>query len=278
MFCNNCGKQISDRAKFCNFCGAKVEAAAPAASAQPKPVMEPIPEKHTAPQKKKGKFGRSLLSIIVAVAVYFGVRYAVEHNLLSGKDSKPKSGFEMAVSMDSDMLDALNSCIRGAVYENGYLRYGFARLHMPDYKLLSDEEDQIDFLLHTKNSAQLCINKVIEFNTSIDANDEEKTLKSLQKELPDAKMVSYSEYKVGGLPVIRYIVRHTINDTEWYTAQLIVLTSEPASYSIRFQLMVKAKDGYDEINKVFDTLSISADYRVMPEDSTNMGIRRITAK
>lgn len=278
MFCNNCGKQISDRAKFCNFCGAKVEAAAPAASAQPKPVMEPIPEKHTAPQKKKGKFGRSLLSIIVAVAVYFGVRYAVEHNLLSGKDSKPKSGFEMAMSMDSDVMDAVNSCLRGAVYENDYLRYGFCRLHMPDYKLFSDDENQTDYLIHTKSSAQLGVNRVYEINASFDVADEEKMLKSLQKDYPDAKMVSYSEYKVSGFPVIRYIAQYTVNDTKMYGAELIILTSEPASSSIRFDMDIRAKEGYDEINKVFDTLSISADYRVMPEDSTNMGIMRITAK
>ncbi len=41
-FCPNCGAQIDDSAKFCNFCGAKMDAA-PVRSVPEPPITEPMP-------------------------------------------------------------------------------------------------------------------------------------------------------------------------------------------------------------------------------------------
>ena len=51
MFCENCGKNLPDGAKFCNGCGAKTEPAQPAyAAAEPAPAhLVPPPPPYTPP-------------------------------------------------------------------------------------------------------------------------------------------------------------------------------------------------------------------------------------
>ena len=52
MFCENCGKNLPDGAKFCNGCGAKTEAVQPAypAAAEPAPARPvPPPPAYTPP-------------------------------------------------------------------------------------------------------------------------------------------------------------------------------------------------------------------------------------
>ena len=47
MFCENCGKNLPDGAKFCNGCGAKTEAVQPAYAAAAEPA--PAPPAYTPP-------------------------------------------------------------------------------------------------------------------------------------------------------------------------------------------------------------------------------------
>lgn len=49
MFCENCGTQLKDGAKFCPNCGAKVEGAAPAQSAPSSAYVPPTPEPQPTP-------------------------------------------------------------------------------------------------------------------------------------------------------------------------------------------------------------------------------------
>ena len=56
MFCKNCGKNLSDGAKFCNGCGAKTEAAQVAANTAPQPPAymppaqaAPVPQTYAPP-------------------------------------------------------------------------------------------------------------------------------------------------------------------------------------------------------------------------------------
>jgi len=56
MFCKNCGKSISDEAKFCNGCGAKTETAQAAANTAPQPSAymppaqaAPVPQTYAPP-------------------------------------------------------------------------------------------------------------------------------------------------------------------------------------------------------------------------------------
>lgn len=49
MFCKNCGKNLSDTAKFCNGCGAKTEAAQAAANTAPQPPAYMPPAQATPP-------------------------------------------------------------------------------------------------------------------------------------------------------------------------------------------------------------------------------------
>lgn len=50
MFCNYCGKEIIDTARFCNFCGSPVQRLAPPPIPTPDPVSVPITKPITAAQ------------------------------------------------------------------------------------------------------------------------------------------------------------------------------------------------------------------------------------
>ena len=60
MFCSKCGKEISDQANFCNFCGAQINVSQ---QAQAQPVQST--QQQTAALKKKGKAGKNILSIVL---------------------------------------------------------------------------------------------------------------------------------------------------------------------------------------------------------------------
>ena len=43
MFCSECGKEISDAAKFCVSCGNQISKPEPVVEPEPEPVVEPEP-------------------------------------------------------------------------------------------------------------------------------------------------------------------------------------------------------------------------------------------
>lgn len=77
MFCQKCGKEISNQAKFCNYCGTPVNDVQPQAA----PASQAAPQAKSA---KKGRAGQTLVTIIVALVVYFVVR-GVTENALTNK-------------------------------------------------------------------------------------------------------------------------------------------------------------------------------------------------
>lgn len=106
MFCNKCGKEISDQAKFCNYCGTKVADAQGQPQPQSQPQPKPAPEAKPAPEPKKGKAGKRILSIVVAVIVYFAARYIAENMLLSQSNTSAPStnpgSSEIEINIPSD--------------------------------------------------------------------------------------------------------------------------------------------------------------------------------
>lgn len=83
MFCEQCGAQIPEGAKFCENCGAPVavEASpkptpqpAPAPAPQPKPAPKPAPQPAPKPQPKPSSkrivIGSILLVLIIAAALF----------------------------------------------------------------------------------------------------------------------------------------------------------------------------------------------------------------
>ena len=122
MFCQNCGREISDQAKFCNYCGAPVNAARQQTASK---AHEATPEK----PKKKGKAGSTIVTILVALVVYFGVRTITE-NVLTNKN-KPVSTPQQSqgiIEVTGDVSAAMSSCMYGGLYQNGTLQYGMTKL------------------------------------------------------------------------------------------------------------------------------------------------------
>ena len=75
MFCQNCGKQIPDNVKFCNFCGAqqqivgKPDPAPNTTAQQPKTADVPTQETKKAPKKKANIF---IVLAVVLCAFFLG--------------------------------------------------------------------------------------------------------------------------------------------------------------------------------------------------------------
>lgn len=67
MICPTCGKEIPNNQKFCNFCGAKVEA----------PAAQPVTATVTATAKKETDFSKIsfILAIIGSALTYFSIPF-----------------------------------------------------------------------------------------------------------------------------------------------------------------------------------------------------------
>ena len=153
MFCQNCGKEISDQAKFCNYCGAPVNAARQQTVSK---AHEAAPVK----PKKKGKAGSTIVTILVALVVYFGVR-AITENVLTNKN-KPSSTPRQSqgiIEVTGDTSVAMSSCIYGGLYQDGILQYGMTKLTAPGYSLLPGEGDERDWLISGDSTCLLAAYK-----------------------------------------------------------------------------------------------------------------------
>ena len=111
MFCVKCGTQLPDDAKFCNNCGASIEAA-PAPAVETAPVVEEAPKAapaeapvaapvvETAPAKKKKKPNILVIILIVVVAALVG-KFVIAPALESDSDSDRGSSKKPTLSTSS---------------------------------------------------------------------------------------------------------------------------------------------------------------------------------
>lgn len=102
MYCTKCGKETSDGASFCPYCGAVIEQAAPEKIPEPAPerISEPAPERIPAPaqapvvnienqneelpvykRKKKGAFLVGFIPLIVAICRFLVACLALVTNV-----------------------------------------------------------------------------------------------------------------------------------------------------------------------------------------------------
>ncbi len=295
MYCSQCGKQIPDQSKFCSYCGAQVYGVRPAANpvqqrpAAANPVQQqrpvapnPVQQQPAAAPKKQGGWGSRILTILVAAIVFTGAKYITENVLFEkNNDSAFEQGFKEALTADSDVSDAMDSCARGAIYKDGYVRYGLSRLYMPGYSLISGEGDTRDWLMSPDEALLFCAYKQLEImEVSYDASNEEGMLNSYKSSYSDATIIDYQKYHVNDFPVIRYIVAYTADGEYQYQGEMIVFPSETTDETIRLALFADPASGcgQDEINQVFDTLQVSTDYKVTEVDTNVIGFNRITVK
>ena len=291
MFCSKCGKQISDQAKFCNYCGNPVNIAQPQTPPASQPVRQAAPS-----TKKKGKAGQIILRLVIVLTVYFSVRLITE-NVIAGKnrvdtpsngqivinsqDSTFEKGFKESLTEDQDVKDAMSSCFYGAIYENGTLRYGMTKLNVPGYTLLPGEGDERDWLMPPEGGCVLAAYKQLEIpNISYDASTEEGLLDSYKQSYSDVTMIDFQKIHVNGFPVIRYIISYSSEGLHQYQGELIVFPSETTDATIRLAMFVDTASGHgtDMINQVLDTLEVSPEFRVRMEEADEIGLNRITVK
>lgn len=298
MFCQNCGREISDQAKFCNYCGAPVNAARQQTASK---AHEVTPEK----PKKKGKAGSTIVTILIALVVYFGVR-AITENVLTNKnkpasnpqqsqgiievtgdvsvENKPVSTPQQSqgiIEVTGDVSVAMSSCMYGGLYQNGTLQYGMTKLTAPGYSLLPGEGDEWDRLISENSTCWLAAYKQNEImGVSYNASTEATLLESFRNNYGSAEMIDYRKTEVNGFPVIRYIVAYTKSDVYLYEGGLIVFPSETTKETIRLYMFADiASGGSDnDINRVLDSLQVSTSFKLTYEDTQTMGLNRITVK
>ena len=298
MFCQNCGREISDQAKFCNYCGAPVNAARQQTASK---AHEVTPEK----PKKKGKAGSTIVTILVALVVYFGVR-AITENVLTNKnkpasnpqqsqgiievtgdvsvENKPASNPQQSqgiIEVTGDVSAAMSSCMYGGLYQNGTLQYGMTKLTAPGYFLLPGEGDERDWLISENSTCLLAAYKQNEImGVSYNASTEATLLESFRNTYGSAEMIDYRKTEVNGFPVIRYIVAYTDSDVYLYEGGLIVFPSETTKETIRLCMFADiASGGSDsDINPILDSLQVSSSFKLTYDDTQTMGLNRITVK
>lgn len=275
MFCQKCGKEISAQAKFCNHCGTPVNDV----------QSETTSASHAAPQEKpakKGKVGHAMVTIIVALVVYFGVR-GITENVLTNKNrpsSIPQES-QGIIEVNADVSIAMSSCIYGGLYQNSTLQYGMTKLTAPGYFLSAGEGDERDWLISENGVCLLAAYKQNEImGVSYDASTEASLLESYTNSYGSAEMIDYKKMDVNGFPVIRYIVAYTDNDIHLYEGGLIVFPSETTKETIRLAVFADIASGGSvaDINPVLDTLQVSTDFALTYEDTQTMGLNRITVK
>lgn len=247
MICRTCGKEISNQAKFCNFCGA---------STAPQP-SQPSQQ----PASQKSGVGRTILTVIIAAVILLGGKYI----------------------LSAIKVDPTDTCYLGALYQDGYVTYGSARLNMPGYTMYYDHIIDDDVLVSSDGNAYFSVD--LDFNLSGDKvsytkSDEDGILLSysIHSYDTDVSMVDFRKYKEDGFRVIRYIVSYVENGVDCYAAELIVFPSEQASSTMRLMMNAYGAEGFSEINRVFDTLSISSDYNLVSGSTDGTGTNQITVR
>ena len=273
MFCNQCGKEISDQAKFCKYCGNQM-------------VNTPLQKAPEAP--KKSKFLSNLVTIIVAVAVFFGVRAFAMKTMSGDSNKKPVSNNELVVidtqpsaEEESEIDLAMESCYYGGLYEQGTLRYGMTKLYVPGFSVWSDEEGEQDWLISEDSSCLIGAYKNLEMGlVSYNASTSQGVLDSFLQSYSDANIIAFDKIYVNNFPVIRYIIGYTAGNTRQYCGELIVFPRETTNETIRLTMIVDATSNYSpyEIMDILETLEVSTDLRLTIEDTQVVDPNRITQK
>ena len=275
MFCNKCGKEISDQARFCSYCGAAVNHTQPQQSAQPQAAQQ----SQSTPAKKKGKVGKAMLTILVALVVYFVVRAITENVLTSQRSTSTQASTSTANEYVESDKDLTATCFYGALYENDDLTYGLARVHLPGYHLLPGEGEAQDYLCSADQTTLFYTNKKAEIGISYAATDADAILNSFSgNNMSNVSMIDFRKYEVDGYPVIRYIISCTIDGMDEYIGELIVCPGKQPSETLRMCMETLSSNGYGAIDQVFDTLDISSAYALSADDTQTMGLNRITVK
>lgn len=249
MVCNNCGREVSDQAQYCDYCGSEIQ-----------PLPEPQPRKVVLSKggnKKARAFWSTLIPIFVAVLI----------KTLITEACSPKAVTDTSLT---------GACIYGALYEDGYLTYGATRVYMPNCFVLTDDEAEEDYLFSLENGSILTVSKTMDSKTmSYNSTTASGMLKQCKEDFPDATMSSFKKDIVDGYPVIRYVVHGTMDGMEIYMGEMIIVPGKTTKEAMHIVIIAEAES---HIQQVFDTLEISASFAPSYADTLTKGTGRITEK
>ncbi len=93
MFCKNCGKEINEGAKFCNYCGASQEASAPQSTAAINTAPAPAPKKSS---------GLKVVIVAAIAVVCFAIGSFVIAPSLSKDNDESKPTNDVSHSQNDD--------------------------------------------------------------------------------------------------------------------------------------------------------------------------------
>ncbi len=306
MFCEKCGKEISNQANFCKYCGAQVARIASDPEPQPKPQPKPQPQPQSQPKpqpapdlrpqtvpdsfstdgeyipavkrkkQNKGGVGKIIFSVFLALCVFIAAKTITEKSLNRDDDTNTYNTTGGIVIKNPPLTD---SCIYGGLYQNNTLTYGWARLTLPDYTLHQGDSSG-DSLFSKDELTYIKVNKIVEINTSYTKTTKEAFLGTMGSEsgLDDPKIVKFDKYTVDGYRIVKVIVHGKLDGVDYYYGELMVFPGETPANTMRFLMHSINKNGADEINKVFDTLRISSEFELKATDTTEFGVNQISQK
>ena len=151
MFCSNCGKQIPDNTKFCNYCGAQQQIVENTESAPKTTVNQPEIADTPTQQPKKAPKKKANIFIVLAVVLFASLigKFVIAPSLVS--DSGKNNGVGNQVSQSHQTTNNNNSSTVNA--DN------------PAYDAIFDDtyivHFQIFFNMETKNFAMEDDNGII---------------------------------------------------------------------------------------------------------------------
>lgn len=130
MFCSNCGKQIPDNTKFCNYCGAQqqivknVESAPKTTVNQPKTAGAPTQETKNAPKKKTN----IVVVLAVVLCAFLVGKFVIAPSMESDSGTTGGTGNQAGQSQqttnndnnNSSTVDADNPAYQ-AIFDDAYI-------------------------------------------------------------------------------------------------------------------------------------------------------------
>lgn len=206
MICSNCGKELPENTKFCNYCGAVQN------------MTEPQPEHGSS---KKKIFPIAVIGVVVLAAV-FGGKMLGQGSGKSGGQSSDSAGktAQNTEEISKEREKAWEAAQYGAVYEKkdgfvqAFLNYGTLEfiIDEPDDFSLITEEGR-DYLSAMGGQLKIAARHTKE-DVPYNVTDEEKWLEQFRNEnnAPKAEMVRFQKYSTktgefGTEDGTRYIIR-----------------------------------------------------------------------
>ncbi|MBQ3079469.1 MAG: zinc ribbon domain-containing protein [Clostridia bacterium] len=276
MKCNACGREIPDQAQFCNYCGSKV-------IAKESPVSQPVQksEAYAAPANHKTSGGFVVLIILLIIVMISGGFFLLRYVGTIDIYQKTESSIPFTSKSSQTANPSLTaSCKYGALYKDGYLTYGLARLKMPGFYLLPGENGTGDYLVSNDQSVYLNCNLITyQQQISYEQTTKDSLLSSLRSgTMKDAQMIDCSKSYIDDYYVIYYYAKGTINGIEEYIGELIVFPSKNTKETMHFMMESLNSKSLDQMSQIIQSLDISSSYKLASEDTGSLSPNSITVK